>query len=261
MRLIQQKPWFGTLRNDFHWSTQGLVFASPFRPNQRLIDYSYLASHGDITGATWAGQGLDFNPAEEDYVEVPAKTGRFSGPDFTIISKFHVRSLGTDNSGRLIQFGTDNTFSEWSGNNFIWRRDAATNGRWFMTDPLITFPSTITLAITQVGIEAPKFYLDGVSVGVSEIDAPAGAPTTLDGKTIRIAARNHPSTFRVFDSIIFDFKIYNRALNASQIQALSQDLWLPFKQDRLIFAPTAGAVRLVNGGLIDSGLVGGRLIA
>ncbi len=100
-----------------------------------------------------------------------------------------------------------------------------------------------------------KVFVDGVEIG-SQADIGAA-----DSNTFMIGATTAGG--QQWKGAIKSTSIYNRALNASQIKDLYRDPWLPFKQDRIIFAPTAvtGAVRLIDGGLIGSGLIGDRLIA
>ena len=85
----QQKPWFGTLRNDNHWSTKRLIGGWFFRPSGRLIDYSHFKNHGIITGATWAsgpyGSCLYFN-GNANFVTISPLLSFTTGKPYTIIA-------------------------------------------------------------------------------------------------------------------------------------------------------------------------------
>jgi len=66
-----QKPHFGSLRTDAHWSVQGLLAFWSFAPAAgQLIDLSPHKRHGTLTGdgLTWQGSGLKFG-GTDDYVD------------------------------------------------------------------------------------------------------------------------------------------------------------------------------------------------
>ncbi|KKL75968.1 hypothetical protein LCGC14_2049590 [marine sediment metagenome] len=61
MSNIVTTKMFGQQLNVGHWSTDGLVFLWRGIPAGNVVDESFYSHYGTITGATWQGQGLNFN--------------------------------------------------------------------------------------------------------------------------------------------------------------------------------------------------------
>ncbi len=69
--LRQQKFPFGSLRTDPHWSTEGLIYFSQFKPAGILIDETTNKNNGTLTGSpTWVTDALLFNGGTSDLVTI-----------------------------------------------------------------------------------------------------------------------------------------------------------------------------------------------
>ncbi len=251
--LPDDKPLFGARLAENQYS-KNLVGFWPFRKAGKLVDYA-RGNNGLITGATWTGQGLFFDGSSYVTATQPTTT-----TGVTIIAR--VRRTSDDYTKHRGIIGGDGFPLEYlmrivSSTGVFGLLVDTSGGLLSVSDSVLPLNEWIFLTCTYDGIDG-KIYRDGVFSASSSVSG------TIVQHAIDLRIGSWRDSFtEYFIGDISYVAIYNRALNASQIKDLYRDPWLPFKKDRIIFAPTAvtGAVRLIDGGLIGSGLIGGRLIA
>ena len=259
--LPDGKPLFGAQLAENQYS-KNLVGIWPFREAGNLVDYSHLRNHGVITGATWAGQGLSFD-GSLDYVDMG---NVLAGDVRTVIVRFKLNNVVGRHMLASKWLSTDGN-REWlfETNSANLRCFASNTGGFvvgFVADGGTTLVADrwyTAAVVMDVDNTNCTLYLDGDEDGSDS----SFAPDIFTGiGPLSIGSESKVANFMVGD--ISYTSIYNRALSGAEIEALFISPWLPLQQDRIIFAPTAavtGAVRLIDGGLIGSGLIGGRLIA
>lgn len=232
--LQQQKPPFGSLRTDNHWSVKDLQFYSFFRPNQRLIDESGFGNHGTIFGPEWVGQGLHFIGGNNDHVNLgtPASL-QFINSSFTIIAWINKTNadtteviLGNALAGVAPEGWGFLTRTTGTGNlycyiNNVWKESNAGSfphsGTWHQV--AISF-----IASSTVG----TFYVDGVDVGS---DTWGTTITDAEANDIVIGVDPRDQIGNAFTGSVGNVILYDRDLNASEIQALYHNPNLPTEQD------------------------------
>ncbi len=221
--LRQQKYPFGSQRTDPHWSTKGLVFYSQFKPAGKLIDESPYGNHGTITGATWTGDGLDFD-GTGDFILF---ANSMSLTEFTFVIRFNADDL---TARSLIGDHTDN-------DNYAFLLNATTVRLRTTTTYNFTVPTMLTgtwytICYTRDSTNRIRCYLDAVESSTGLIVNAVPFSLTAIGDATAGAED--------FDGRMSDVKIYNRALSASEIQALYINPDLPMKQDTswMGFVPT-----------------------
>lgn len=262
--LPDDKPLFGSLLAPNQYA-KGLVGFWPFREAGNLVDYSGNENDGAITSATWRGQGLNFNGSSDEVVVPGAPFNNIL--DTITVCAWVVSDDGT--RGDIVtHWGVDND------RHFdLLQGVTASKFTFFIAkaDTSLVNSGASTTAI----VAGTRYFITGVYDGtdviiyVNGIRENSSATTgQMDTSAVNmIIGSNDASDFYAGD--IEYTSIYNRALNDSEIKALSIDPWLPIYQSQAVrmailsggIAPVTGAVRLINGGLVNSGLIGGRLIA
>lgn len=203
--LRQQKYPFGSLRKDPHWSVQGLVYYSQFKPAGKLIDESLYGNHGTITGATWVGNGLSFS-GSPDYVNL--NTDVLNAP--TVFT--YLAIITPSGSGSRTIVGGNINYPQWR---------VSSGGVQQLLKASVTSMGTSSTVIPTSGPQhvacsydgsTVRFYLNGVADG-----APSSTQTFLTQTTF-VGAKSASAEW--FDGLIFDVKVYNRVLSVSEIQQL-----------------------------------------
>ncbi len=233
--LRQQKYPFGSLRTDPHWSTQGLGFYSQFKPSLKLIDETAFKNDGVITGATWVGDGLDFdNTVSSDKVETtilpdPRCTTLIARLSFNDVSRNATNVMGAHDGSNRFYLGLDadeNIFVG-MGDSFIGAGTAN------VASGLI---SGVAATMAVVGDGTTAFvYINGILKASFAYTASAASTEPLwIGSRSGIASD--------IDGVVFETKFYNRALNASEILGLYRTPDILLRRD-----PVLGKVPAVVG--------------
>ncbi len=242
--VIQQKPAFGSLRNDGHWSVDGLVFHTQFRPAGVVVDETAEKNHGTINGPTWVGNGLWFD-GTDDYVQFMDKF-----LDGTAAFSIIVRATAVDIDTDRGLFYTN----EHSGGEplFFWMDDAA-NDRLavyistsagstgtLLGDTNLFGGITYTMAMTWDGTTV-RAYVDGIEQGGSFPDAHGGTLDVTLG-SYRIGADSELN--KDFYGFMEYFSIYDRGLSYTEVLALTHNLGIVTEQYPAWWgmAPAAGGV-------------------
>ena len=217
--IIQQKPWFGTLRKDPHWSTKGLAGIWPFRKAGKLIDYTSNKNDGVITG-TWVGDSLSFDGVGDGVVFNQSDTLGING---TIVIRARINALTAART--LLQEETSG-FIDWDILGSTLRiRIFDTNFTTFANVIIDTDWHTIALAWSTNGVsvcvDGVLFASDPTFTGLN-----AGA---VNG--ITLASSRTQDEF--MDCNISDLDIYDRALSVREILDLYINPNLPFQRQPL----------------------------
>ena len=253
--LRQQKFPFGSLRKDPHWSTKRLVFDSQFKPAGKLIDETANKNDGIITGATWQGQGLNFNDS-------------FDVVNFGDVALFDLR---LDSLTVEVWFTGNTTSGEVQG-LVCKSKFAAANDRWAMT-----FDGGTVLAQIQIpGINTNSpisetayidgglhqavgvwdragdmvLHMDGSSAKGTPIDISSAAALDLDSTyDVLIGSYNEstgigPRVNTNFHGEIVSVRIWRRALSIREILELYINPDLPMQQYRVLGKAPAVAAGL-----------------
>jgi hypothetical protein len=183
---------------------------------------SWGARHGTLTGGTSVVTGLQDKAVQlngsNGYVALP--TGVMSTVnDFTIAGWV---KLNTASSwSRIFDFGTGTTnymfLSPVSGNNTV-RYAIKVNGG---TEQQINSASPLPagewhhVAITLSGA-AGTLYIDGVAAGTN--NSMSNKPSALGATTLNYIGRSQFSADPYLNSIVDEFRIYNRALTATEVK-------------------------------------------
>ncbi len=263
MILPDDKPLFGSLLAANQYS-KGLVGFWPFREAGNLVDYSGNKKNGVITGPTWRGQGLIWTGTNGEKVDIPTAAG--STGDLTGQVTFIVRHKPTSATQLGSLIGRDNEQAWLYMNAGAYRLRINTSAD-DQNHTVGTGTNLVTLAMTFDDVSGEvAWYEDGVQV---QLDTGEASNMVSSSNSWIIGEDPRDSSGIPYDGLIEYVALYNRALNASEIKDLFIDPWLPIHQSQAVrmailsgvAAPAVGAVRLINGGLVNSGLIGGRLIA
>ncbi len=186
-------------------------------------DLSGHGNYGAITGATWVGDGLSFDAtdvvtANDSLIALP--TG------FTIIVEYKVGDVSTRRS--LAEQGLDTT------TGFMLEVSPGSVPTFWTGFSNITGGSSpVGMRTTIAGVWdgaalLSTIYQDGVfkNSGADTLTA-AVTDDLLIGKAVWAAG----SEVHHFNGIIYDVKIYNRALSAGEILRLYRDPYILFRQD------------------------------
>ncbi len=249
--IIQQKPWFGTLRKDPHWSTKGLAFISPFRKAGKLVDESGNGNDGVITGATWQGQGLLFNGAS-DVVDTGGANFRSQDSQGTITAWIRRSASATQVIYASADTATTTRFldvliisdilnlgqNDGVTNNQVKGTTVLTPGQWYF------------VCIVSDGI-VWSLYVNGVAEDVSVVTGSNNGnwfAETPNRDNSRIGVLTRTSSAAWFAGDIAYFSIYDQGLSAREILDLSINPNLPFQRQPLWLgkAPAAPAAGLAG---------------
>ncbi len=241
------------LRTDGHWSVDGLVFYPDFSGDTgNLPDLSPFGNDGTITGATWVGDGLNFN-GSSDFVAAP-NIPLGGATKFTAI--FMVKVADASAGDEMIVEYTTNANTGGFYMDYISTKQVrfyaesetgGANSQWTTADDMVVGKWThlaMTVDFNNAGGSEVLGYLNGVLNGAN---SGAGDNTgTLQVDTLYVGSRAGSSLW--FGGDIADVKIYNRALSASEIQALYIDPDLPMARDPIwmMLSPDAGIVPIIQ---------------
>lgn len=227
--LRQQKPHFGSLRRDAHWSTRGLVGYWPFTVAGRVIDLSSLKNDGIINGAIWQGAGLVFDGADDDVNINPLRFPNDQG-NWSLGGIIHPTSAGEADGGRIAESSTSLRFrfSTAGGGLHVTRFVSGTDGVWQNDTASGLIGVRSHFFLTQEVGQLPKFYINGVfKYELTEITPPASTPIDLNGTDMYFFT--NAAHTRALDGSAENFTLYNRVLLASEIQALYRNPQLPIQ--------------------------------
>ena len=228
------KPYIGQPLNLGHWSTDGLVYWSPFTEGNDLVDFSVGKNHQDIIGATWNADHLTFdgltNRTNIPSIRFPDKDG-----DITLSVIFNPTNAGEGGQGRIIDVNSSDLtfyFSSVDGGLRLDRSYSITNGDWRIVDDLGLFGTISHVTLTHVGNELPKIYINGLfRTELTQIVTIAdGTKDPLDGGSVNFMSNS--ATSRALPGDLYDVKMYNRALLPNEIQQSFINPNLPIHQFR-----------------------------
>ena len=194
-------------------------------------DSSGNGNDGDLhnmVGNEWAsgvlGGALEFD-GNNDHVLVSQDSSINDLDDLTLSAWVYLDSYGENTRGRILQ----------KYSSLLWYIDHdqkyqfeycrwGTDGKWKTDDGTILTGQWYHLAVTYDSSSTandPVLYIDGASVNVNEVQAPAGSKSS-ESDDLYIA--NNPSDTRAFDGRIDDVRIYNCTLSAAEIAKLANIL-------------------------------------
>ena len=198
-------------------------------------DSSGNGNTGTISGAAWVtgklGNTLSFDGAD-DYVNVGSGSSIDDINVKTVSAWIKFNSYGEGSFGRII----DKEYSDDEGwffylnnvdvsNSFGYFHQVAgvgtTYGDWAASANSLSTGQWYHLAVvydrTNVNND-PIFYVNGVLKSTTELTAPSATPAGDGNQNAYIG--NKLDGTRTFDGLIDDVRIYDRALSASEIQAI-----------------------------------------
>lgn len=227
---MNKKPYFGQPLNFGHWSTDGLIGYWPFVEAGNLVDFSLDRNDGVITGAIWVGDGLFFD-GSGDYVDGTFKHAPLATQANTFIIRMRWPFPGTSrvmyeakdaNNDQIIMVNQS------SVSNLLNIQRFSNDSSFVFGIPLLG-EETVTLACVYSGTGSTysQVYLNGVpqtDVGGSSFGITGSANQWRLGRRF---ADTHDVT-----GDVYDVKVYNRALSASEIQQLYVNPDLPLHQFR-----------------------------
>ncbi len=216
-------------------STNGLIAWYPL--NGSAVDASGNGNDGTIEGAVPAanrfgqsGQALSFN-GFSSFVDVPdAAALRLAGTDFTVAAWIFETQRNTNFGDAIITKRTKTADDGWS---FSVRglRDPDNTGRLLWgrggTDPFAVSSNTISIGqwhqvsiVYTVATGTVAFYIDGALDSTTNgMPSPSGT-TTRDMHIGNDSAEAYDNAY-VFHGSLDDVRLYDRALSAGEVLALS----------------------------------------
>ncbi len=252
--LRQQKYRFGSLRKGPHWSMQGLVFYSQFRPARKLIDESLYKNHAAITGATWMGAGLNFNDSLDVVNFGDVLDMRLN--DWTVEVWFTGNTTANELQGLVAKSRFAGVINRWAltfegGNIYAQFHSTATGG--------VTAPITETAYIDGGLHQAVAvwdrngnmtLHMDGSSASNSTDISGAVAEDVNSAFDFLIGSYNEndglgPRADSNLHGTISLVRIWNRVLSTSEILELYIKPDLPMQQDPIwLMYPQAAGVTI-----------------
>lgn len=218
--IIQQKPWFGTLRKDPHWSTKNLDLYLPMRKAGRVVDFTQNRNHGSIAGATWQGAGLNFTGGG-DLVTIPDNSTINPLGPFTV-------TLSMTPSQVASTVGVIRKHDANNARMHHWFRQVNDDIRFYVGSldegtPFALWPDFL--------VTGQRFFLVGVWDGTNtllyvdgDFVAQAPNPAAPDESTTDLLIGGIGG---IYEGDIDLYSMYSRALTASEIQQLHRNPDLP----------------------------------
>ena len=222
----------------------GLVFYFRGIEAGNAVDESFFGNHGTITGATWVGNGLNFDGSGGSNIDLTENINLGTDP-FTWIVHGNYDSSGEANAARLIN-ALAATYLEFSTVFPKIRMNvnySGQDGTWATDVNVFSFGSDVVFALVWNGENTnPTFYIDGQNVAMPLTSAvPSGSQTSIN--SIFRIGNNIPSNVREVDGTVFDVKIYDRALSADEIFSLFINPDLPMQREPIwLLQPPPAAV-------------------
>ncbi|HEB26579.1 MAG TPA: hypothetical protein ENI05_02215 [Porticoccus sp.] len=267
-QLISAKM-FGQQLNLGHWSTDGLVFFWRGIEARDAVDESFFRNHGTITGATWVGDGLDFNGAANE-VALSQNAVMQQPMPMTLVSRIKptlgnvgcvVANDGNGSgkyTGLVIFINADGKVQALIGDN---GGASSVNRKSFMTTTAtLTDGEEATVVAVFNSLSSIDIYINGVSQAVTS--SGTGASLGYSNTGGQIGLYDWQSALP-YTGVIFCASIYNRGLSASEIQALFINPNLPMQQDPiwLLFSPAVGSLQwIIDGGHIGPSPLKGSVV-
>jgi len=220
--MIEQDigPMFGQIPSGQF--IDGLIFNWRGIESDEAVDESFSENHGTlVNNPVWVGDGLDFERDDSNQI-LFSKSINLHGTDiFTYVFTITPESIG-DVLG-LIDGGTGApAYVIYSDGR---QRLARSGVTWYSGGQTVLVAGRkYMVAVTYDPTDPTEahFYTNGRPDGTNSTLANFTQPITKIG-------RYQPSNY--FDGIIHDVKIYERALSASEIEALYLDSNLPMPQE------------------------------
>ncbi|MGI9296632.1 MAG: LamG domain-containing protein [Gammaproteobacteria bacterium] len=209
--------------------TTGLIYRFEFENN--VLDTSGNGRDGTFTGTpnyaaefTGLGQALNFNSSSE-VLTVTQDSGWDEDIVYSLASFINVDTIGT--TSRLLDkfsSGASDLGFRWflniGGTIFLDQGESVGGdfARWVTTSSEVSPGTDYCLVVTYDGTNDandPVFYVNGVSVAITEDRAPNNITgSTVDGSIGSTAAQDRP-----LDGRIDEARYYNRVLTAAQVNA------------------------------------------
>ncbi len=244
MHNIVTTKMFGQQLNYGHWSTDGLVFYWRGIPAGNAVDESPYGNDGTITGAVWGPDGVVFQHNTNQFIATVSTT-LYNGPLMTVIARFKANEAGF---GPLHE--SDTIVQRYHTASFGWKLGIDNNGRavWLhylvgqLNDAVTGSVNLVGEWHTIVGVRTATnlfLYVDGLLAGqdtVTSGDLTASQPIEWG----RWKAATLEATL---DGVISDTSFYDRALSATEIQALYINPDLPMQEELPVWlgqAPVGG---------------------
>jgi hypothetical protein len=223
------------------------TFDGKHMAGNRAFDASGQGNYGTLTGSNGLpvrtigkmGQGMQFDGVD-DYVDLNNPLSLTNIPVKTISAWIYPRSVGGNNSGRIVDkaggtgFGWHfNICSQGDGDghcqgevldrSLVWaHKFNTTSGIWMTPNNSIAlnqWQHVLVVYDRTSTANNPTVYINGVSQTLLERTSPAGAVGDDSGEKITIGNRQ-PDVDYTFNGLIDDVRIYNRALSPDEIQRL-----------------------------------------
>jgi len=241
--------------------SSGLVGYWPFNGKDisgvTAYDRSGNANNGTLTnGPTKTsgkiGQALDFNQSK--FVNMGSASSLDNLGSTTVSMWIYPRSITTGalkegtlmdkNQGAPLGWiytictnGDGHGLCTGATNVFAW----GNHGIWHTSDNTAVFNTWQHLVVTQASNTVPTFYINGVSVALTEVSPANGGE---DDSANDLTVGNRTGLDSPFDGIIDDVRVYNRALTPDEIKRLYK------------MGTTAKFGAPNNAGSLSNGLVG-----
>ena len=226
--IPSQKPFRGMQLNRNHPLAKGLVgcWVMNEATGNKVFDLSGNGNDGNIIGADWVANGLDFVAADSDYVSASVSSGWLSYPH-TIISLFKTPSSGTQRIVTIANVTSDTIYFALDanvGNDFTYWFRAASGNLIYTAET----PAADTVYM-MVGVSSAKnnheLYIDGRYKDMSTVNAD---PLAVDTIGFGVLIRLNPI---YSDGEIYSTYIYNRALSPTEIAWLNREPYAMFQRE------------------------------
>lgn len=236
-------------------------------------DLSGHGDHGTVDGCERVvaemGHCVEFVQANTDSIALPVTASCKGSPEWSLSMWFRRDGLSSDTSLYSEQTAGGywrNTVLIVPGFGYKWyTRDTSTGDTGGRNNDLIANGNpgigewVHVVAVYSVSRALKAIYVDGVLLGSTGTSIDAFTATSPS----HFALGDDPGGIDYYDGLMRQVLTWNRALMLSEIQQLyfDPDAWRPSKQ-LIAYEPvavTGGVGRLIDGGLVNSGLVYGRL--
>ena len=206
----------------FGINPDSIVLAMPMweGAGNRIIDYSKYRNHGANIGATWTGQGLDFDGVN-DYIGV---TGVTTGINHTISALIRTPNpseyIFDSQSGRVVYTGANYYDGGWSYSGFT----INDNKQHFVA---------VAKSGTSVSMNVDKLVYNNT-----------GSSKSIGG-LCNIGARYDQTSIYFFYGIMSNVNILNIALSANQIALMNDRPWAlyePVQRPTYYFLPSGVSI-------------------
>ena len=212
---------FAQLRTG-HWSTNGLVGYYPFTRAGNLVDFSPNKNNGTITGPTWVGEGLLFRGwLQDDWVDCGVSP---AGGQLALTVEMIVR-LDVITTHMIIAedgtaYNTNSFYLISLDPGLLEFQIYAANYDSIKAAVAIVANRDYHVVGTWRSGARTKLYVDGQDVGVTAAGTLQTAALWVGNTNLYIGGRPASPLDLPLSGMVRLFRIYNRALSASEIQSL-----------------------------------------